>query len=245
MKLKFIKYHGAGNDFVICDIREEFVELTKEQIAFLCHRRFGVGADGYMTITKCDDADFYMRYYNSDGGESTMCGNGGRCIAHFAHSLGIGSGQLIFNAIDGLHRAYVVGDLVRLQMIDVSEVQKLKKGWFVNTGSPHYVEIVEDVDLLDLCAIAKPIRERLNCNVNFVEMADGGIKIRTFERGVEDETYACGTGATACAIVTNTNKVEVKGGQLNVEYEKVASGFKNVYLTGPAKKIFDGCCDLE
>lgn len=244
-KLKFVKYHGAGNDFVICDMREKLVELTKEQIVFLCHRRFGVGADGYMTVTNCDDADFYMRYYNSDGGESTMCGNGGRCIAHFAHSIGIGSDQLKFNAIDGLHMADVDGDMVRLQMIDVSEVQKLEKGWFLNTGSPHYVEIVENVDMLDLNEIAKPIRERLNCNVNFVEKVGGGIRIRTFERGVEDETYACGTGATACAIVTQTNEVYVKGGQLKVDFEVAGLGFKNIHLTGPAKKVFDGCCDLE
>lgn len=241
MKLNFVKYHGAGNDFVICDMRENYVELTNEQIAFLCHRRFGIGADGYMTIAKCEDADFYMRYYNSDGAESTMCGNGGRCIAHFAHSLKIGDGNsLVFNAIDGLHRAHINDDLVKLQMIDTALPQVCDNGFFINTGSPHYVEIVDNVDELDLNAIAKPIRIKYNCNVNFVQVIDGGIKIRTFERGVEDETYACGTGATACAIVTSCEKVVVKGGVLSVSYIVGKEGVVDLFLTGPAVKVFKG-----
>lgn len=245
MKLKFVKYQGAGNDFVICDMREKFVELSKDQISFLCHRRFGVGADGYMTISNCENGDFFMRYYNSDGGESTMCGNGGRCIAHYASSLGIGGEILKFYAVDGEHTAQIISkNEVKLKMIDIEEAVKCDNGYFINTGSPHYVEIVENVDNLDLCKIAKPIRLKHNCNVNFVEIINGGIKIRTFERGVEDETYACGTGATGCAIVTNTNKVAVKGGKLDVSYNKSGNWYKDVYLSGPAKMVFEGEIDI-
>lgn len=243
MKVEFVKYQGAGNDFIICDMRKEHTELSTEQIKKLCDRRFGIGADGYMTLTNIDCYDFYMSYYNSDGGQSTMCGNGGRCIAHYAHNLGLGIGKkLHFMAIDGQHNAEMIGEnIVRLQMIDVQRVDLCQNGWFTQTGSPHYVEVVEDIENLDLINVAKPIRERLNCNVNFVQkLDDGSCKVRTFERGVEDETYACGTGATAVAITLGVNHIHAVGGDLIVDYTQKDEAYKNVFLTGPAELVYKG-----
>ena len=240
--INFTKYQGAGNDFVIVDAREQqFQTPTQQQIEHICSRRFGVGADGFMIVEKDNNTDFMMRYWNADGGESTMCGNGGRCIAQFAHNLGIGDKSLIFMALDG--------NIVRLQMCNTGNLEKLADNkYFINTGSPHYVEIVDDVDTLNLNEIAKPIRTKLNCNVNFIEIKkDGTMKIRTFERGVEDETYACGTGATAAAIVaytanitTNKTTLHAVGGVLNVEFNDDNGEFNNIYLTGPATEVFTG-----
>lgn len=249
--INFTKYQGAGNDFVIVDAREQKGETpTKQQIKHICSRRLGVGADGFMIVEKNVDTDFMMRYWNADGGESTMCGNGGRCIAHFAHNLGIGNKSLLFMAIDGEHTAQILnGNIVRLKMCNTKNPEKLADAkYFINTGSPHYVEIVDDVDALNLNEIAKPIREKLNCNVNFIEInEDKTIKIRTFERGVEDETYACGTGATAAAIVaytanitTNKTTLQAVGGILFVEFNVDKNEFNNIYLTGPATQVFTG-----
>lgn len=263
-RVSFSKYQGAGNDFVLIDARASDPGLTKEQIRFLCDRRFGIGADGLMTL-EADPAgtDFYMRYYNSDGGESTMCGNGGRCIARFADHLGIGSTVKRFNSSDGFHEAELLPDgLIRLRMIDVSEVKVLADGrsWFVFTGSPHYVEIVDDVTAVDVTGRGAEIRRRPEyeamggTNVNFVQVpGPGHIRVRTFERGVEAETLACGTGVTAAALVGHRIlqpecrdfTVEAMGGTLGVKFALTDDGgFTGVFLTGPAERVFTGETEL-
>lgn len=266
-QLKFSKYHGAGNDFVIIDARGLNLSLTTEQVAHICHRRFGVGADGVMTL-ESDPAgtEFYMRYWNADGGESTMCGNGGRCISLFAHHLGIGGTTKHFNSSDGHHAAQIIqvdqtSGRVRLGMIDVSEIVSYDDGsFFVFTGSPHYVEFVEDVMATDVVKRGGEIRnsERFvsmgGANVNFVQiLGEGAIRVRTFERGVEDETLACGTGVTASSLVTSMVKqpdchdfrVDVMGGKLVVSFEKSGESYKNITLSGPAQKVFDGILELS
>ncbi len=259
-KMSFSKYQGAGNDFVLVDARTGDPGLTHEEVRLLCDRRFGIGADGLMTLER-DPAgtDFYMRYYNSDGGESTMCGNGGRCIALFAAHLGIGGAVKRFNSSDGLHEAELLPDgLIRLRMIDVKGVEPLASGrsWFVFTGSPHYVEFTDDVSAVDVAGRGAEIRRRPEfaamggTNVNFVQVqGPGQIKVRTFERGVEAETLACGTGVTAAALVTHhilqpecrDFAVRAMGGELGVKFATIPDGgFAEVFLTGPAQRVFTG-----
>ena len=260
--MKFVKYHGAGNDFVIIDAREVELDLSRERIAAICHRRFGVGADGLMTLEN-DPAgqEFYMRYWNADGGESTMCGNGGRCISLFAHHLGIGGGVKYFNSSDGYHSALIVEadehrGLVELGMIDVREVRDNGDGsYFAFTGSPHHVEFVEDVMAIDVFGRGNEIRRSARyaamggANVNFVQILGYGLlKVRTFERGVENETLACGTGVTAAAIVTSfANQTDCKrftvdamGGKLEVSFDREDTTFQKVLLSGGAEKVFEG-----
>lgn len=251
-KIKFYKYQGAGNDFVVIDARLGVLELSHDVVARLCDRRYGVGADGLMTLEgDPSGSDFYMRYWNSDGGQSTMCGNGGRCIAHFAHSLGLGSG-LRFNSVDGEHTAEMLADgRVKLRMIDVGQVCRTEQGgYLVNTGSPHYVEFVESVMEVDVASRGALLRYSFEggVNVNFVELLeDGHFRIRTYERGVEGETLACGTGATAAAVVCNfvgqkgcNFIVEAMGGTLEVAFEKTEKGYENIFLTGEATPVFTG-----
>jgi diaminopimelate epimerase len=264
MTLQFDKYQGAGNDFVIVDNRNGEFAPTTEIVEYICDRNFGVGADGLMLLEKDEKYDFYMRYFNSDGKESTMCGNGGRCISVFARSLGLGTEEKVqFNSIDGLHEAYFLEEdgelLVKLKMIDVLEYEENESYYFINTGSPHYVAFVEDLENMDVYEEGKAIREDKRfapggTNVNFVELFDDEIFVRTFERGVEDETLACGTGSTAAAIAAslfletdqNVWDVEVMGGYLQVSFEKCEDGsFKNVWLTGPAEKVFTGAIKVE
>lgn len=259
MTLKFEKYQGAGNDFIIIDNRNGEFQPVTETVESLCDRNFGIGADGLMLLENDDEHDFFMRYFNSDGKESTMCGNGGRCISVFAKSLGLGTGEkVIFNSIDGLHEAHFIEEieetLVRLKMIDVLEVEEHDDYYFINTGSPHYVTFVEDLEAMDVYEEGKAIRNSEpfmpgGTNVNFVEIFDDEIFVRTFERGVEDETLACGTGSTAAAIAAslflesdqNEWSIEVMGGYLTVNFEKTEDNtFKNVWLTGPAEKVFEG-----
>lgn len=263
-RIDFSKYQGAGNDFVLIDARDELTRLDREQVRFLCDRRFGIGGDGLMTLEH-DPAgsDFYMRYYNSDGGESTMCGNGGRCIALFAEHLGIGGRIKRFNSSDGPHQAELLDDgRLRLQMIDVPHVESLADGqsWFVFTGSPHYVEFVDNVMEIDVARRGAEIRHRPEfearggTNVNFVEVTGPGtIRVRTFERGVEAETLACGTGVTASSIVTHTQlqpechdfHIQAMGGQLEVSFTPLPNdGFSDIRLTGPAQRVFTGTIDL-
>lgn len=263
MTIKFEKYQGAGNDFVIIDNRNNDFQPSKEAILLLCDRNFGVGSDGLMLLESDPEHDFYMRYYNSDGNESTMCGNGGRCISVFAKSLGLGDGRkVVFNSTDGLHEAHFIEEedeiLVRLKMIDVTQIEEHDDYYFINTGSPHYVTFVEDLEELDVFSEGQKIRNSEKfapggTNVNFAEILDDEIFVRTFERGVEDETLACGTGATATAIATslflesdqNEWEIEVMGGNLSVSFEKTEDNtFKNVWLTGPAVKVFEGSISL-
>jgi diaminopimelate epimerase len=250
----FLKYHGAGNDFVMADNRNgDWSALSLEQRALICHRRFGVGADGLILLENDFEFDFRMVYYNSDGRQSSMCGNGGRCIAAFANKLGIINDKTTFVAIDGVHEAVMEGDVVRLKMMDVPNPSPYFRGYFINTGSPHYVEMVEDVEAVSLIARAREIRYNSDfafegVNVNFFEITPSGLlKVRTYERGVEDETFACGTGVTAVAIaasslIAGTTKfdLQAKGGLLRVSFDQHSLGYHNIWLYGGAQFVFEG-----
>ncbi|MFT4061474.1 MAG: diaminopimelate epimerase [Edaphocola sp.] len=254
MKLHFFKYQGAGNDFVILDDRKNRTTLSAGRIAHLCNRRFGIGADGLMLLQSTPGADFKMVYFNSDGNESTLCGNGARCIAAFAYHQGIVGRSMEFMAIDGLHKAIVLDDgTVALHMQNVAEILFEDEATILNTGSPHYVQWVNDVSHIDVYGNGRKIRYSgrfgdKGINVNFVSNMDDGIAIRTYERGVEDETLACGTGVTAAAIAsvgkqTGMFEVPVKaqGGHLQVTFEKkTTDSAEHIVLTGGAAFVFEG-----
>lgn len=253
MEIPFYKFDGAGNDFVVIDNREGRYHLTEEQVALLCHRRFGVGADGLMTLdTAPEGYDFEMHYYNSDGRLGSMCGNGGRCITAFAHLLGLGK-HLHFLGYDGPHEAEVlmwdghVG-IVRLGMrsVTANEVKRVADGWFLDTGSPHYVQRVEDLEHYDVVGEGRRLRHRTDlfpegANIDFVEdLPDGRLAVRTYERGVEDETWACGTGVTACAIISGNHRLVARGGDFRVDFEATGTAYDKVTLTGPVSLNFTG-----
>ena len=258
MKFNFYKYHGTGNDFIIVDNRNKTINLTPAQINKLCDRRFGIGADGFMILENHDMYDFNMRYFNSDGNESTMCGNGGRCMVAFAKYLNIIINSTQFNSIDGIHKAKINdNNTISLEMVNVSSVNKVNQNFFLNTGSPHYVLFKENVKNIDVYARGKEIRYSKEfapdgTNVNFVEIVDNKLFVRTYERGVEDETYSCGTGVTASAIAAsifqNTDKnscdIITKGGHLNVTFKKSGNSFNNIWLTGPIEMVFKGDIEL-
>jgi diaminopimelate epimerase len=259
MHIDFYKYQGTGNDFVILDNRKGKYNLTTNQIKFICGRRFGVGADGLMLLNNHTAFDFEMKYYNADGRESSMCGNGGRCLVKFAQDMGIMRNNYKFLAIDGEHEASINMDgIVSLKMHDVDKVEYHRGHFILNTGSPHYVEMAADIMNLDIVHRGREIRyspefEKEGINVNFVEQGDEPDKIlvRTYERGVEDETLSCGTGVTAAALVCHHNdngfnRVEVKtlGGDLSVEYDRIEDGYKNIWLNGSAEKVFDGSIEI-
>lgn len=264
MKLPFYKYQGAGNNFVLVDNRELLWNLKQEEIAKICHRRFGVGADGLMLLQMHSDFDFEMRYYNSDGKLGSMCGNGGRCIVAFAKELGIIENSAHFIASDGEHTATIFSQsenqlIVCLEMQDVAEIKRINETtFFLNTGSPHHVQYVENLKEFDVFGKGKEIRyspdyvSQNGTNVNFVEPVGNKLFVRTYERGVEDETYSCGTGVTASALTfslfkpdLNTVEIETLGGKLSVSFEKTAAGgFENVFLQGPAAKVFEGVIEI-
>ena len=251
--MEFYKFDGAGNDFVIIDNRERRYSLTEEEIARICHRRFGVGADGLMTLdTAPQGYDFEMHYYNSDGRLGSMCGNGGRCIAAFAHMLGLGT-RLHFLGYDGPHDAEILAwdgriGLVRLGMrsVAVGDIKRLEEGWYLDTGSPHYVLRVKDLAHYDVVREGSRLRHRADlfpegANIDFVEdLPDGRLMVRTFERGVEDETWACGTGVTACALVTGNRRLVTRGGDFRVDFDPTGTAYENVRLTGPVSLNFTG-----
>ena len=253
--VEFYKYHGAGNDFILIDNRSGTLTITTETIAHWCHRNYGVGADGLMLLEtpKVESDHFYMQYFNSDGRESTMCGNGGRCIARFAVDLGItAEGTLNFHAIDGPHTAVVSQSSVALSMIDAPAVISRNNGFFIDTGSPHHVEHRESGP--DFVGTAHPIRNAYGpdgANVNFIQACEGELSIRTYERGVENETLACGTGATAAAMVAVAEgwvpsapvRLYAQGGILTVDF-KGSGPFTDVVLTGPAMQVFKGLLPL-
>ncbi len=255
MKFTFSKYQGAGNDFIIIDNRDHSVNLTQKQIANLCERRFGVGADGLMLLENHPKLDFNMRYFNADGNEGSMCGNGGRCLAAFAKSLSIIGSKTTFNTIDGAHKALIKQkDIVALQMQDVKDVLKIDKNYFVDTGSPHYVIFTRNIKDIDVFTEGKKIRNSKHfapkgTNVNYVEINDHKLFVRTYERGVENETLSCGTGVTATAICASVKlksakdsyDISTRGGVLNVTFQKQPNNaFTNIWLTGPAKFVFKG-----
>ncbi len=255
MPLIFSKYHGTGNDFIIIDNRANTFSKKTILIKHLCDRRFGIGADGLMLLENSAESDFYMRYFNSDGNESTMCGNGGRCITLFAKTLGLIESAAHFMGIDGVHKANIeAGNIINLKMQDVTGVDVGENHYFLNTGSPHYVCFVDDVQKIDVNSKGRSIRNSFNLdnggtNVNFVDFSNEKINIRTYERGVESETLACGTGSVASAIAycyhTKTYKPEYKiqtqGGELLVKFKRLNdSEYTDVWLKGPAVHVFDG-----
>ena len=257
MKVKFYKYQGAGNDFILVDNRQNIVNHhDPELISHLCDRRFGIGSDGMMFLQDTPEYDFEMVYYNADGQPSSMCGNGGRCIAAFAKYLDIIDKETDFLAVDGPHHAKISenGNWVSLQMIDVDELHRDGEAYVLDTGSPHYVELVEGLKDKDVYHEGKTIRNNdtykaKGINVNFVEPLNDGYFVRTYERGVEDETYACGTGVTAVALAMakhqhKTGKinipVKVLGGNLNIRFETDGIHFKHIFLEGPAALVFTG-----
>ncbi len=258
MEIQFYKYQGAGNDFVIIDDRgEQFDRTNQERIKFICDRRFGVGADGLMLLRNKEGFDFEMVYYNSDGNESSMCGNGGRCIVAFANDIGIIGDNCCFLAVDGPHEANAIhgvkGDWISLKMIDVDTIEKGPGYCFMDTGSPHYVAFESNLKKFDIIEKARLIRyngrfREEGTNVNFISLEDDKLHIRTYERGVEDETLACGTGVTAAVLAAHAtgqfkgNELDVvaQGGFLKVKFEKLNNGYQNIWLEGPAEYVFKG-----
>jgi len=256
--MTFHKYQGTGNDFIIIDNRNYiFPKKNSSLIASLCDRHFGIGADGLILLEDHKTVDFSMIYFNADGHESTMCGNGGRCIVAFAKELKLFKKTTIFYAIDGIHSAEINSDKVSLKMINVHDILVSKEFIFTNTGSPHHIEMVENLDDISVIEKGRTIIDSLysseGCNINFVEQLDHQtFKVRTYERGVEDETLACGTGATAVAIAmykigksdSNHIKLDVLGGYLEVQFIAKDESYTDIFLSGPAQLVFKGTLNL-
>ena len=253
--MTFYKYQGTGNDFVIVDNRLQFIDKNDtKRIATICDRRFGIGADGFILLENDENVDFKMVYYNADGNESTMCGNGGRCIVAFAKFLNIIDNETEFIAVDGLHKAKIEDGLVHLQMQDVSEIESFENHIFLDTGSPHHVELVSELKNFDVKSNGSKIRyaepyNEAGSNVNFVEqLSIENFAVRTYERGVEDETLSCGTGVTAVALAmhksgkTKADKIslQTQGGQLKVTFNFNDKAYNNIWLIGPAQQVFKG-----
>jgi len=259
MKIEFYKYEGTGNDFIIIDNREKKLKAKNSDLwQKLCNRHFGIGADGLMLIQKGKKGyDFEMIYFNADGNESSMCGNGGRCITHLAKELGIVKGKSAkFTAIDGAHEVtFGTKNTVKLKMTDVKSINDRKSYMTLNTGSPHYVTMVKNVMKLPVKIDGRTIRNREpfkkeGINVNFVQVSAGKMPVlRTYERGVEDETLSCGTGTVAAALVLankgmSTAKdhcdIQTMGGMLKVWFTQQKGSFTNIWLEGPATFVFKG-----
>ena len=261
MKIHFFKYQGTGNDFIILDNRNwSYTSLTQQMVKHLCDRRFGIGADGLMLLNSKTGYDFDMKYYNADGREGSMCGNGGRCLVKFAHEMGIHKNNYIFSASDGDHVAEIEYDgTVNLKMLDVNGMKEEHGDFILDTGSPHYVKFVSDVMDYDVVHKGMEIRyspefTKSGINVNFVEQKEPDeIIVRTYERGVEDETLSCGTGVTASALVCYHNDIGyndvtviTRGGKLVVKYDRLGDNkFNNIWLCGPAEKVFEGDFELK
>ncbi len=253
MVLQFFKYQGTGNDFVVVDNRLDFFPKDDlKLISKLCDRRFGIGGDGLILLENDTASDFRMVYYNADGSKS-MCGNGGRCAVAFAHYLGIIGTETTFNAIDGLHFATLEGDIVNLKMNNVTDIKEKPAYSFLDTGSPHHVQLVENLEGLNVKIEGAKLRYGIygksGSNINFVEPSeDQSFNVRTYERGVEDETLSCGTGVTAVAIAmhkqgkTASNQVDINtpGGKLAISFEQQNGSYTDIYLKGPAKLVFKG-----
>lgn len=255
MIVNFFKYQGAGNDFVIIDNRNG--DFPKGNVAIInrfCDRKFGIGADGLMLLENSEVADFKMVYFNADGHEGSMCGNGGRCLVAFANSLGMFKKEALFEARNTLYKASLQDDQVSLHMSDVKDIIKNNGHVFLDTGSPHHISFCDDISNMDVYAEGSAIRYAApyadeGTNVNFVEkLSEDSFKIRTYERGVENETLSCGTGATAAALAahflqkTNKNKLRMKtlGGDLTIDFESEGKLYHNIVLSGPATFVFKG-----
>lgn len=252
MKIRFYKYQATGNDFVIIDNRIGQYQLSIEQIMRLCDRKFGVGCDGVMIIEKDLKFDFKLSYYNGDGTQS-LCGNGSRAAVKIASDLGMIHGKTIFNAYDGPHEAEVLpNDIVKLKMNDVNELINVDGGVSMNTGSPHFVKFVDTLNDYPVTPEGREIRysktfHPIGTNANFVEeIGDNTLFVRTYERGVEEETLSCGTGVTASALAaslkgyTSPVKIKVLGGELSIEFKSKENLFSDIFLIGPAQKVFEG-----
>jgi diaminopimelate epimerase len=262
MTVQFYKYQATGNDFILIDDREKHFDATNSSlIRRLCNRRFGIGADGLILLRTEAGLDFCMLYFNADGYEGSMCGNGGRCVTAFAHRLFPGKTDFTFMAYDGLHKSSIRGTtdhghVVQLSMQAVSTIDTFDNDFLLDTGSPHYVRFVDDAATVDVITEGRRIRNseaflRDGVNVNFVELHGDSITVRTYERGVEEETLSCGTGVTASALVAvyskrmenNPVRVFTRGGELNVTFERNNSGYADVTLTGEAVCVFSGMID--
>lgn len=262
--MRFAKYEGAGNDFILLDLRDGGAVPGSAEIARLCDRHFGIGADGLMTLaaSAVSGCDCSMHYYNADGSPGEMCGNGGRCFALFAHHLGIGGDIKRFDSTDGIHEARMLRidrlqSTVELGMIDVERIDRGDGYWFLDTGVPHYVEFTDDLEAVDVIGRGRRIRydKRFakGTNVNFVKIVGPGhIAVRTYERGVENETLACGTGSTAAALVTHLAaqpsvtafRIDVRGGRLGIAFDEPKPGIHTrIRLSGEARKVFEGSYD--
>lgn len=256
MEIPFVKYQGTGNDFIIIDeIDQTYIDATEahELVARMCSRRFGIGADGLMLLRPSSTADFEMVYFNADGKPSSMCGNGGRCIVHFAHQLGVCGPETSFMAVDGKHTARVEGGQVRLQMQNVSAVSRDGTAYVLDTGSPHYVQVADDDRHDDIVEFGRSVRYSETylhdgVNVNVLSIGQGSsIRVSTYERGVEDRTLSCGTGVTACAIVAHQYEavqpplqIETDGGSLSVSFKEKDGKYTEVWLSGPATRVYQG-----
>ena len=259
MTIEFYKFEGSGNDFIIIDNRNLQKNLSNAQIKKICDRKFGIGADGLMYYDESTEYDFEMAYYNADGNKGSMCGNGGRCIIAFSRYLGNKKKQYSFNAVDGSHTGEVyesISDsqwIIKLKMADVSDINQLKNIYEIDTGSPHYINFVEKVDTIDVFTEGKnirysPVYAEKGINVNFVEQKQNSLFVRTYERGVENETLSCGTGVTASALAFALKEdlkkgiinIQTLGGNLEVSFIKEKSIFKEVWLKGPATFVFKG-----
>jgi diaminopimelate epimerase len=253
--MQFYKYQGTGNDFIMVDDRPATFALTQAQIENLCHRRFGIGADGLILLQNAPGYDFRMVYYNADGSQGTMCGNGGRCAVRFAHDLSVIADSTTFIAVDGPHTASVCDENVYLQMKNVDAVEQHPDHDYANTGSPHYITYTQNIENEDVYTKGQAIRyapewqAKGGTNVNFVQIqGENTIGVRTYERGVEDETYSCGTGVTAAALSASAKHhmqspihINTLGGKLEVSFQANADGsFTDVYLMGPATKVYQG-----
>jgi diaminopimelate epimerase len=259
MEIQFSKYQGTGNDFIIIDNRAGNIILSNGQIAFLCDRRFGVGADGLMLLGTANDYDFAMDYYNADGTKGTMCGNGGRCLVQYANDHGIVKENYHFIAIDGPHEASIENNgWIHLKMSDVNTVEIGDNFFITNTGSPHYVQMVHGIESFEVVTTGKAIRyndrfKKEGINVNFIEFQHDHLYVRTYERGVENETYSCGTGVTAAAITTHLNKlgehhvaIKTLGGELAVRFNNLGGGhFNDIWLQGPGTFVYTASIKLK
>jgi diaminopimelate epimerase len=255
VRVHFYKYQAAGNDFVLIDNRATKLSFSKEQIAQICHRRFGVGADGVILVDNDPSANFNITYINPDGSQS-LCGNGCRTAVDLASKLGMTNGKISFNAYDGVHKAEILSDgQIKIQMNNVDNIEEVFDGYSLDTGSPHFVKFVTGLDQYPVFEEGRKLRYDAHfpkgTNANFIEPGNGNaITLRTYERGVEEETLACGTGATAAALAAfrkgykSPLTIYTKGGKLTVEFKASPSGaFSDIYLTGPAKLVYEG--DLE
>jgi diaminopimelate epimerase len=258
MKIPFVKYHGTGNDFILIDeTAQQFETLTEEKINRMCDRHFGIGADGLIRLRKSGSADFEMIYYNADGKPGSMCGNGGRCTVAYASALKLAGSQTSFLATDGIHQAEILSEfpfIVRLKMGDVEKVERMGNDFFVNTGSPHFIRISAYLSKIDVYQDGKRIRDQSEfapggTNVNFVSVKDNTVLIRTYERGVENETLSCGTGIVASVLAltdaglldgTSPAIVKAVGGELKVYFQRSGSAFTDIWLEGGTEAVFSG-----